>query len=767
MALLQPPPPPPPPSAAVVSVPFAIAIGLLCSFVQSLGLTVQRKSHLLAARQPEELRKSEWRQPLWLLGFVIFIVANVGGTIFQIGALPIVMLAPLGAVSLLYNALLAKFLLHDILGRMMIGGTALILMGAVLIGYFGAIQEPPHSLEQLMALFGRSPFIALSTILLMSLICVLAIAHLAEWSLYVHAQAIARGEQPVKRSKSKKSGHKKHSKLARRWSAPSLAPLDEVSETTSGVATPVLEIRDRERQMGFEVASAANSLGVRAQQGKRKSPVVQSYGTLPSRRGSHNLSVQPPRLSRTSPDEPNEYDAAVLARTKLLLAVAYAAVSGTLSGVCLLLAKSGVELLVLTFAGHSNQFNRVGSWALLAVMILAALAQLWYLNKALRMADPTLVCPLAFCFYNTSSIALGLVYFDQVSSISPASLTLVIVGIVVLLAGVFIVSMKPASATELIELPQEGQNAECLVSSPTAMNDSPTETQALLASNAGGITGPHLPPPVTSASESSAEPAPRRSPSTPPAKPRSRSASHGSRSGSISNGQLAGLGLHLPDYHSNRNSPTHESNPLSPKRTSPNRSQQAPETTSQSNAGAPPTITTTEPPLPTSPSQELAHRRSPSLYQSILNRGLSIGLSPSSPGFHIGVFASPIDDEEEDVDAQSARDLARFQRMRGPRRVYSEADAGGLAVGNNVLQRASQSGELSTDTAGGQDADSSAFRFQIPALDAAAISDRLSNVRQRWVQGSLGGLRKWWARNVYGHEDWREHERRRLLEDAV
>lgn len=34
-------------------------------------------------------------------------------------------------------------------------------------------------------------------------------------------------------------------------------------------------------------------------------------------------------------------------------------------------------------------------------------SQLWYLNKALKMADPTLVCPLAFCFYNTSSIALG------------------------------------------------------------------------------------------------------------------------------------------------------------------------------------------------------------------------------------------------------------------------------------------------------------------------------------------------------------------------
>lgn len=96
--------------------------GFIHSCFLPLGLTIQRKSHLIAARQPIESRPAEWRQPLWLVGFAIFIVANIGGTIFQIGALPIVMLAPLGAVSLLYNALLAKFLLEDALGSTMVGG---------------------------------------------------------------------------------------------------------------------------------------------------------------------------------------------------------------------------------------------------------------------------------------------------------------------------------------------------------------------------------------------------------------------------------------------------------------------------------------------------------------------------------------------------------------------------------------------------------------------------------------------------------------------
>lgn len=105
-----------------ISVPVAIVLGLFSSFIQSLGLTIQRKSHLQNALLPQGKQRSEWKRPLWLIGFAIFIVANIGGTVFQIGALPIVMLAPLGAVSLLYNALLARFILDDFFSRYMVLG---------------------------------------------------------------------------------------------------------------------------------------------------------------------------------------------------------------------------------------------------------------------------------------------------------------------------------------------------------------------------------------------------------------------------------------------------------------------------------------------------------------------------------------------------------------------------------------------------------------------------------------------------------------------
>jgi len=79
---------------------------------------------------------------------------------------------------------------------------------------------------------------------------------------------------------------------------------------------------------------------------------------------------------------------------------------------------------------------------LLLGLVAFALLQLWYLHKALKLADPTIVCPLAFCFYNLSSIVNGLVYFDQFALLPTLHLVFVIFGIVVLLSGVWVVSFQ-------------------------------------------------------------------------------------------------------------------------------------------------------------------------------------------------------------------------------------------------------------------------------------------------------------------------------------
>jgi len=46
-----------------ISIPLGIFIGLLASFVQSLGLAIQRRSHVLNSQLPEQDQKVEHRRP--------------------------------------------------------------------------------------------------------------------------------------------------------------------------------------------------------------------------------------------------------------------------------------------------------------------------------------------------------------------------------------------------------------------------------------------------------------------------------------------------------------------------------------------------------------------------------------------------------------------------------------------------------------------------------------------------------------------------------
>src|SRR5258708_20063219 len=76
----------------------------------------------------------------------IFISSNVLGSIFQIASLPVVILAPLGAVSLLWNALFARMILGDLFSKHMPGGPLFIVLGAIFLVVYAIHPDPPHSL---------------------------------------------------------------------------------------------------------------------------------------------------------------------------------------------------------------------------------------------------------------------------------------------------------------------------------------------------------------------------------------------------------------------------------------------------------------------------------------------------------------------------------------------------------------------------------------------------------------------------------------------
>ncbi|KAK4687462.1 magnesium transporter, partial [Tremellales sp. Uapishka_1] len=375
-----------------VSVLTAILVGLLASFVQSLGLTIQRKSHVQDEARPLHQRKQPHRRPLWLLGFIVFISSNIFGTVFQIGALPIVILAPLGAVSLLWNALLAKILLGDVFTKTTFGGTVLVAGGAVLIAVFGVVNEPNHSLDDLLTLFARPAFVAFFSIVCIAVAVVIVSAHITSWT------------------------------ICRQLRCPHLDETPPTSPFQSNYASP-------------------------------RSPVpIPFRPTIQSRRHStptHPKSVHfkaspppsliidiPPTIAQPTPSQQ---------RSLTLAGLAFAAASGVLSGMSLVLAKAAIELLLITIEHYrtgngENQFNRFQSWVLLVGMGIGGVLQLVYLNYSLTFASPALICPLAFCFFNLSSIFDGLVFYDQFGRLQPYQIALVSLGVVVLLLGVWVVS---------------------------------------------------------------------------------------------------------------------------------------------------------------------------------------------------------------------------------------------------------------------------------------------------------------------------------------
>ncbi|KAF2404190.1 hypothetical protein EJ06DRAFT_469515 [Trichodelitschia bisporula] len=146
--------------SAGASVAIGVLVGLISTCVQSIGLTLQRKSHLLEEQKEEHHgRRPPYRRRRWQLGMLMFLVSNIVGSTIQITTLPLPVLSTLQASGLVFNTACATIILDEPFTRWSIIGTALVATGAVLIGTFGALTEPSHNLTQLLFLLGRHQFL--------------------------------------------------------------------------------------------------------------------------------------------------------------------------------------------------------------------------------------------------------------------------------------------------------------------------------------------------------------------------------------------------------------------------------------------------------------------------------------------------------------------------------------------------------------------------------------------------------------------------------
>lgn len=111
----------------------------------------------------------------------MFIVSNLVGSSIQITTLPLPVLSTLQASGLVFNSICATLILGEPFTRWSLGGTLLVCAGAVLIAIFGAIGEPAHNLNQLLALLRRRQFIIWMVATAIIVIAVIFAAKAVRW----------------------------------------------------------------------------------------------------------------------------------------------------------------------------------------------------------------------------------------------------------------------------------------------------------------------------------------------------------------------------------------------------------------------------------------------------------------------------------------------------------------------------------------------------------------------------------------------------------
>ncbi|GBG32871.1 Magnesium transporter NIPA2 [Hondaea fermentalgiana] len=133
---------------------FVVAIGVLlamaASFVTCLGLNLQKYALCL----PQNADVNPWRQPRWVMGFLCVLVGSIIDFV-AFGLAPQSLLAPLAALSLIWNLGMANYMLDEQHTSTDIKAVCLIFVGTALTVVFANHEEKEYPFETLLALYNE------------------------------------------------------------------------------------------------------------------------------------------------------------------------------------------------------------------------------------------------------------------------------------------------------------------------------------------------------------------------------------------------------------------------------------------------------------------------------------------------------------------------------------------------------------------------------------------------------------------------------------
>ena len=146
-------------------------IAVVFSFLASVGINLQKKA--LKQNELAAEPKAPYRLPLWMFGFMMCLVGSILDFV-AFGLAPQSLLAPLAALTLVWNMILAPCFNNEKLSRNDLVSTLVIFVGATIAVVFAAHTSPSYNLDRLMQLY-RDPL----TIAYFCVVFLVLVVHLA------------------------------------------------------------------------------------------------------------------------------------------------------------------------------------------------------------------------------------------------------------------------------------------------------------------------------------------------------------------------------------------------------------------------------------------------------------------------------------------------------------------------------------------------------------------------------------------------------------
>lgn len=412
--------------AGMSDIGIGVIAALAGSSMMAIGMVGQRWAHLRTRTGVSMLT-----QPRWWFFFLLFLTSNLGDAM-ALSFAPQSIITPLGSVSLVWNAIMARLLLGEKLDVPTILGGLFIICGVLEITIPTILRMPcsSWSVEALAARWTQTdssrgaPFAAWAAVQL----SFLALALIAIWHLERRMRVATLPASPND---------------SQQVAPVALPPPSRSSPTKS----------DLPRGSQNQPSSPNNSGG---------SDGVGSPDSNPT-----TLWCRPLWCLRKWMLTSTVLDVALLTPVECrALRALYPLASGLLASWTVLfskcageLGKSGVRMGNSTVTGASaSPLSDPRTYALVCGVVFSAPLQLFYLNRALRCFEAQYVVPALQAFWCCSSIPMGALFFGEFNDFRVRDSTLFAAGVASCFGGVCFLSIRSGPGGTVQQV--EGESSE-------------------------------------------------------------------------------------------------------------------------------------------------------------------------------------------------------------------------------------------------------------------------------------------------------------------